>query len=118
MRYFLCSISYRCNICQEGEESGRLQLVQTLQVSEQFKYYALHAPDPMLRVRLSTSQVPPISHEHGWAKENGKLTVIMTDLLPAPVASLELATCSCKKSKCESKKCSCKRLDRERSQIT
>ena len=118
MRYFLCSISYRCNICQEGEE--RLQLVQTLQVSDQFKYYALHAPDPMLRVRLSTSQVPPISHEHGWAKGNGKLTVIMTDLLPAPVASLELATCSCKKSKCESKKCSCKRLDidRERSQIT
>ena len=51
----------RCIICQEGEESGRLHLVQTMQVSDQFKYYALHVSDPLLRVRLSTSAADAIA---------------------------------------------------------
>ena len=51
--------------------------------------------------------IPTIGPEYGWNIENGQLTAIMTDMLPAPEFSLELSSCACKKTKCDSKQCSC-----------
>ena len=43
--------------------------------------------------------------------EEGRLVALMTDQLPAPEFTLELAQCKCKKTKCSDKRCACFKLN-------
>ena len=45
--------------------------------------------------------------ENGWEDREGRLFAIMTDQLPAPEYSIEMNSCSCKKTKCVKGKCGC-----------
>ena len=43
--------------------------------------------------------------------EDGQPVALMTDQLPAPDFTLELAECKCKKTKCSDKRCACFKLN-------
>ena len=43
----------------------------------------------------------------GWYVKNDTLTIDQTDEAPAPEAVLEIVSCNCNTSKCETQRCSC-----------
>ena len=47
---------------------------------------------------------------HGWEVEDGLLTAIITDMLPAPEIPIELTSCGCKATHCSTNQCSCRKL--------
>ena len=49
----------------------------------------------------------PYATDHGWEMKEGKLFPVMTDQLPAPKYSIEMNSCSCKKTQCVGGRCSC-----------
>lgn len=51
----------------------------------------------------------PSPDEFGWKREEDKWVPVMTTLLPAPEAVIELVRCGCSKSRCSSSRCNCKK---------
>ena len=49
----------------------------------------------------------PCPTYHGWEMNEGKLVAVMTDQLPATKFSIEMNSCSCKKTQCVGGRCSC-----------
>ena len=59
--------------------------------------------------KLSIRKFSPVlcdAKERGWELKDGKLFPIMTDQLPAPKYSIEMNSCSCKKTNCLGGNCS------------
>jgi len=54
-----------------------------------------------------TPNIPLPEADNGWKLEDGRLTAVTSEVLPAPQSILELAKCGCK-GDCLSKKCSCR----------
>lgn len=53
--------------------------------------------------------VLPSPESYGWAKEDDRWTPVMTKVLPAPVAVIELVKCGCSKQRCSSNRCQCRK---------
>ena len=51
----------------------------------------------------------PSPKEFGWKEESGQWLPVMTPLLPAPEAIIELVKCSCSKSHCSTNRCNCRK---------
>ena len=54
---------------------------------------------------INLQQLPPFEN-YGWENVDGKISAIMTDDLPAPLALIELSMCGCKTS-CDTNRCKC-----------
>ena len=57
---------------------------------------------------VAEPDLPP-PEEFGWKEESGQWLPIMTSLLPAPEAIIELVKCSCSKSRCGTNRCNCRK---------
>lgn len=73
-----------------------------------YKIFRCHFITMVLKRSHVAFQHLPLPESFGWERTDDALTPIMTDSLPAPIALIELSTCSCKSS-CKTKRCRCKK---------
>ncbi|CAH3016307.1 unnamed protein product, partial [Porites evermanni] len=53
--------------------------------------------------------VLPSPEGYGWQDEDGKWVPVMTNLPPAPEATIQLVRCKCAKSRCSNNRCQCQK---------
>lgn len=73
-----------------------------------YKLFRTHYITMVLRrSHLPIQKLPPPLN-YGWENEDSSLVQILTDNLPAPMALIELSSCSCKSS-CSNNRCKCRK---------
>ena len=73
-----------------------------------YKIFRAHFVTMGLRRSHLTIQGLPPAIDYGWENVDAALVPLLTDSLPAPLALIELSSCSCKSS-CTSNKCKCRK---------
>ena len=73
-----------------------------------YKIFRTHFVTMVLRrSHLAIQNLPP-AQNYGWERSNQALVPMLTDNLPAPLALIELSSCSCKSS-CTNNRCKCRK---------
>ena len=74
--------------------------------------YMIHRSHYITYISKSTISANPIfpdPEKFGWKKFDDEYELFMAEKLPAPQSVIELSTCSCKKTNCNSLRCNCKK---------
>ena len=71
-----------------------------------YKVFRSHYVTLVLKISLLPMQNLPSPLDYGWERVNTSYLAIMTDELPAPLALVELSSCSCK-TRCCNNRCKC-----------
>lgn len=75
-----------------------------------YKIFRSHFVTLVLKRATWSMQNLPAPEGYGWEREGETLIPIMTDNLPAPLATIELSVCGCK-SDCSTNRCRCAKHD-------
>lgn len=73
-----------------------------------YKIFRSHFIAMVLKRSHQPLQSLPIPDDYGWETEQGSFSPIMTRNLPAPVALIEMSSCSCQTG-CKTNRCGCKK---------